>query len=179
LERNEGKGGRSLMTETPNLGLQKPGDNGILDIEVIDANMDIIDGAVAGKAESGHTHTPESIGALLAGNVSEDYNSGEKIQGKIENLTPENIGALYLVSASYGTTGYEQYSDGSIVQWGKVSSDGTKYFPISFPTACYGIVFGAYSSSGVPRAGSLTTSSFYYTSANFANTPAYWRAYGN
>jgi microcystin-dependent protein len=36
------------MTETPNLGLQKPGDNGTLDIEVIDVNMDIIDGAVAG-----------------------------------------------------------------------------------------------------------------------------------
>jgi hypothetical protein len=33
---------------TTNLGLKKPGDNGILDIEIIDTNMDIIDAAVAG-----------------------------------------------------------------------------------------------------------------------------------
>jgi microcystin-dependent protein len=40
------------VTTTPNLGLQKPGDDGVLDIKVIDANMDIIDGAV-GDVQTG------------------------------------------------------------------------------------------------------------------------------
>jgi hypothetical protein len=52
------------VTITTNLGLQKPGDDGILDIKIIDANMDIIDGAVAGKSDNGHTHNAADVGAV-------------------------------------------------------------------------------------------------------------------
>jgi hypothetical protein len=102
------------MTETANLGLQKPGDDGVLDIKVIDANMDIIDGAVAGKSESGHTHTPESIGALTAGNVSEKYNTGEKIGNKIDDclkLGYEYAGVLSERSIVESEKVYLAYTD--------------------------------------------------------------------
>ena len=46
-----------MATETTNLKLTKPAGTEAPDISVINANMDKIDSAVAGKANTNHTHS--------------------------------------------------------------------------------------------------------------------------
>ncbi len=79
------------MTTTPNLGLEKPGDNGILDIKIIDGNMDLIDGAI-GNLNSGKEPT---ITKNTAFNKNFGTGSGEVAEGEatrqFENITRHNL----------------------------------------------------------------------------------------
>lgn len=62
-----------MATETPNLHLVKPGASDFYDVDVQNDNMDIIDAAMAGKAQAEHTHLIAAINGLveaLAGKAS-------------------------------------------------------------------------------------------------------------
>jgi hypothetical protein len=65
------------------------------------------------------------------------------------------------------------------MQWGSLTANGTITFPIAFPNACFSLTFGAYGTeSGVPRATTVSTTSFAYSSANLADQNAYYLAIG-
>ncbi|WP_180997528.1 gp53-like domain-containing protein [Campylobacter concisus] len=46
------------------------------------------------------------------------------------------------LAASFSQSGYVTLDNGLIVQWGKVTGEGEKNFPIAFPRACFTVVAG-------------------------------------
>lgn len=88
-----------------------------------------------------------------------------------ENFTGSNV--------SLAASGYQKLPSGLIMQWGTVTTNTTVTFPIAFPSACVSLTFGAYGTeSGIPRASSVSTTNFVYSSASFGNQDAYWLAIG-
>lgn len=81
-------------------------------------------------------------------------------------------------NVSLTANGYQKLPSGLIMQWGKITDDATYTFPIQFPTACLALTFGATGGNGVPRASSITRTSFAYSSALDANTDADYIALG-
>ena len=78
------------------------------------------------------------------------------------------------------TNGYTYLPNGLIFQWGYLTANGTITFPIAFPNAAINLTFGNFGGeNGTPRGNTLTTTSFYYSSANFANTNSFWVAIGH
>ena len=76
--------------------------------------------------------------------------------------------------------GYTYLPNGLIFQWGYLTANGTVTFPIAFPNAAINLTFGSFGGeNGTPRGNTLTTTSFYYSSANFANTNSFWVAIGH
>lgn len=100
------------MTTTPNLGLQKPGDDGVLDIKVIDANMDIIDGAVGyvqtGKEpaftkNSGFNKNKSDSYSLDDSNV---LATSKALKQGIASITTQQPGEICFFSMSSSPTGF-------------------------------------------------------------------------
>ena len=71
-----------MATTTPNLGLTKPAGTEKPDISVINSNMDKIDTAVAGKANSPHTHTKSQITDFPSSMPASDVYSWAKQSSK-------------------------------------------------------------------------------------------------
>ncbi|WP_141089393.1 gp53-like domain-containing protein [Campylobacter concisus] len=46
------------------------------------------------------------------------------------------------LAASFNQNGYVTLDNGLIIQWGKVTGEGEKNFPIAFPRACFTVVAG-------------------------------------
>jgi phage-related tail fiber protein len=80
---------------------------------------------------------------------------------------------------SLSANGFQYLPGGMIMQWGFGSTDGTVYFPITFPNICLSLTFGSIGiNNGVPRSGAPSTSSFHYGSANVPNCPFNYIAIG-
>ena len=76
-----------------------------------------------------------------------------KINGRWKKFSadPEPT-PIIAAQESIDASGYMTFSNGLIIQWGKVLSDSTVTFPIAFPTACLNVVFGKITSdSSIPR----------------------------
>lgn len=50
---------------------------------------------------------------------------------------------------SLATNGYQKLPSGLIIQWGAVSANGAKSFPISFPNAVFGVLMSSTAVAGV------------------------------
>ena len=46
------------------------------------------------------------------------------------------------LAASFSESGYATLDNGLIVQWGKITGEGEKNFPIAFPRACFTVIAG-------------------------------------
>jgi len=98
------------------------------------------------------------------------------------NWTPLALQSSRDFASSKAANGYQFLPSGSIIQWGYAgagSANTTISFPITFPNQAFNLTFGSSVGSGVPRGSALTTSGFYYSPANYANTLSFWQAIGN
>ena len=99
-----------MATTTPNLGLTKPAGTEKPDISVINDNMDKIDTAVAGKANSSHTHTIANItnlqstrdGKAASNHTHSQYlTSHQDISGKLDNSATGADSLLSKITTSW------------------------------------------------------------------------------
>ena len=161
-----------------------------------DDNLDTINGGTAGdrillKPQTGTITIRDND--LSGGNIALIRNSTRTLQFTVDTVELIYDGGSWLEVASNSDidfrsntaqNGYTYLPNGLIFQWGYLTADGTVTFPIAFPNAAINVTFGSFASggggeNGVPRGHSLTTTSFYYTSANVANTDSFWVAIGN
>lgn len=135
-----------MATTTTNLKLTKPSDSDAPDISVINDNMDKIDTAVAGKANSSHTHTKSQIidfpSSMPASDVyswakqssKPSYSKSEVGLGNVDNTADANKSVKYATSASSASkaTGVADYNNASkTIQIG-YSGDGISGDAISY-----------------------------------------------
>ena len=52
------------------------------------------------------------------------------------------------LAASFNQNGYVTLDNGLIIQWGNVTGEGEKNFPIAFPRACFTVVAGNVDAQG-------------------------------
>ena len=83
------------MTTTPNLGLEKPGDNGNLDITVIDGNMDKIDQKIGDMDSEGNIVKHNSTGDIL---TMQD-NASNHLDERLDSVT----GKMYICTNPAGS----------------------------------------------------------------------------
>lgn len=88
-----------MATYTPNINLVKPNNGEPIDVVILNSNSDILDTQIStletGKSDTGHTHTPESIGAATAA------------QGTLaDNALPKSGGAMTGVLTAQANTSY-------------------------------------------------------------------------
>ena len=101
-------------------------------------------------------------------------------------LATKNYADLKVALASFvGTNqslainGYQKLPGGLIIQWGKVTNNGTYTFPLVFPTACQSMAFSrAQGVEGVPGVDSFSPVGFFYRPLFVANTSAHYIAIG-
>lgn len=95
--------------------------------------------------------------------------------------TPNNVIPANIIDSSDKSlmpSWYRVYSDGWCEQGGVISGDGTTSLLKSFIDINYTITLASLGSEGVPRISGKDVSSFSYSSARTANTPANWIAKG-
>jgi len=81
--------------------------------------------------------------------------------------------------SSFGTSGYQEFDSGLIIQWGKVTTDSTVTFTKEFPQECFNVVLGkATTATAYGRVESISTTGFVYSSSPIAHDDSYWQAIG-
>ena len=81
--------------------------------------------------------------------------------------------------SSLGTSGYQEFDSGLIIQWGKVTSDSTVTFSKEFPKECFNVVLGkATTAEAYGRVESISTTGFVYSATLVAGDDSYWQAIG-
>jgi hypothetical protein len=99
-------------------------------------------------------------------------------------ITAANIGTYapsnYDAGHYIGTGGYQKFSSGLIIQWGRFNTNSTVYFVTPFPNACCSISCTniANNYTEAITATSITTSSFYATEYNKGSNAACYIAIG-
>ena len=108
-------------------------------------------------------------------------------EGVVEYISHNNI--LYKrvlekanavqVKPVLGESGYSVLEGGLVIQWGKVTADGSVTFLYKFPNACLNIVFGKITSdASIPRVTGMGRTGFNYSTSSVANGDSYWQAIG-
>lgn len=85
---------------------------------------------------------------------------------------------------SMANSGYQKLPGGLILQWARVTGNGTKTFPTTFPNNCFAVICASAAVAGVSsvchtNGYPASTSSFYYTSENVTYSDGFYFALGN
>ena len=81
------------------------------------------------------------ITAGTYGDASHTLQIGVDTKGRINSIIPQAITSA-LGSAVFSGNGYQQFSNGLIIQWGTVANGQNNYavtFPIAFPNNCFNV----------------------------------------
>lgn len=106
-------------------------------------------------------------------------NVGEVLEALSDKIGRQECKAYITETYQNGSSWYRVWSDGWCEQGGEISGNETVTLLKSYTDNSYNIQLASIGSgNGVPRVTSKTTDTFIYSSANFANTTADWRACG-
>ncbi len=138
---------------------------------------------INGSANISNNINMSGLISFASGNF-EGISTTTQAQAYTNNTTA--ISPLKLFEAFQGSNqsltenGYQKLPGGLIIQWGRVTANGTYSFPIPFPNAFLSMAMVAITGgNGTPRLPSIPTQTgFTYSSASVADTDAYWIAIG-
>lgn len=123
-----------MATKTTNYELTKPSGTESADIDVINANMDIIDGALNDKADSEHTHSEYALKSEIPDVSGFLPLTGGTLTGSLTIQEESSSGELF-GNLGLGTTGFLSSSDTGMML-GYVTQDESQGTMLSVGNRC-------------------------------------------